>query len=93
MKTRGVGYLYTCLSRKKKHSLSRRLGEIFSHKAISLAQLCGLFTITEEVFQAQDPILVAQQRWMDYMHEIAFSDIRYIVSNSSVKNICLFFIY
>ena len=75
LKTRGVGYRYACLSRKKKHSLSLRLGEIFSHKAISLAQLCGPFTITKEVFQAQDPVLVAKRGWMDYMHEIAFSDI------------------
>lgn len=78
LKTRGVGYRYICLSRKKKntnYSLSLRIGEIFSHKAISLAQLCGPFIITKEVFQAQDPVLVAQCGWMDYMHEIAFSNI------------------
>lgn len=61
--------------KKPNHSLSLRIGEIFSHKAISLAQLCGPFTITKEVFQAQDPVLVAQCEWMDYMHEIAFSNI------------------
>lgn len=97
LKTRGVGYRYICLSRKKKntnYSLSLRIGEIFSHKAISLAQLCGPFIITKcfrPKTQSQWPSVGG---WITCMR-LLFPTLvfRYIVWNSSLKNICLFYIY